>query len=403
MSPERVLILGAGQAGAQVAISLRQLGFPGRITILGDEPEPPYQRPPLSKKFLSGEVPADRAYIKPLSFYEQSRIELLLGRRAVLIDPSRQRVEDERGVSHAYDALAICTGTRARRLDLEGATLGGVHYLRTMADAAAIRAHATAGLRVAIVGGGYIGLEVAASLRHLGCTVTVLEAMPRVMARVVAPEVAEFYTAEHRRAGVVIETGVQLERFVGRHSVAAVRARDGREWPADLVVIGVGAVPNDELARAAGLACDNGILVDSFGATQDSAISAAGDVTNHPSALFERRIRLESVHNAMAQAKTVAAAIVGRPEPYDEVPWFWSDQYDLKLQIAGLSAAADTTLLRGDPASRAFSCLYLAQGRLVAVDAINRPADFIAAKRLIAQRHEIDVTSATDPHRRLGG
>jgi 3-phenylpropionate/trans-cinnamate dioxygenase ferredoxin reductase subunit len=298
--------------------------------------------------------------------------------------------------------LAICTGTRARRLDLEGATLGGVHYLRTMADAAAIRAEAMSRPRVAIVGGGYIGLEVAASLRHLGCAVTVLEALPRVMARVVAPEVAAFYTAEHRRAGVLIETGVQLERLVGGERIAAVRARDGREWPADLVVIGIGAIPNDELARTAGLACDNGVVVDEFGATGDPAIWAAGDVTNHPSALFGRRVRLESVHNAMAQAKAVAAAIIGRPEPYDEVPWFWSDQYDLKLQIAGLSSVADATLLRGDPASRAFSCLYLAAGRLVAVDAINRPADFIAAKRLIAQRHEVDVASATDPDRKLG-
>lgn len=402
MSPDRVLILGAGQAGAQVAISLRQLGFSNRITILGDEPEPPYQRPPLSKKLLSGEVAADRAYIKPMSFYQQSHIELLVGRRAVAIDRRNQRVEDDRGDSHAYDALAICTGTRARRLDLEGATLSGVHYLRTMADAAAIRAEAMSGLRVAIIGGGYIGLEVAASLRHLGCPVTVLEALPRVMARVVAPEVAAFYTAEHRRAGVVIETGVQLDRLVGRERVAAIRTCDREEWPAELVVIGIGAVPNDELARTAGLACDNGIVVDSFGATEDPAIWAAGDVTNHPSALFGRRIRLESVHNAMAQAKAVAAAIAGRPEPYDEVPWFWSDQYDLKLQIAGLSTAADTTLLRGDPASRAFSCLYLAGGRLVAVDAINRPADFIAAKRLIAQRYEVDTAGATDPDRKLG-
>ena len=402
MSRARVLILGAGQAGAQVAISLRQLGFAGDVVMLGDELEPPYQRPPLSKKFLSGEVAAERAYIRPLSFYEQTGVALRLGRRAIMIDRRSQRVEDDHGDSHAYDALAICTGTRARRLDLEGAALPGIHYLRTLADARAIHGAAEPGLQVVIVGGGYIGLEVAASLRHLGCAVTVLEALPRVMARVVAPEVAAFYTAEHRRAGVAVETGIALQRFVGRERVLAVQARDGREWPAALVVIGIGAVPNDELARTAGLACDNGIVVDSFGATSDPAIWAAGDVTNHPSALFGRQIRLESVHNAMSQAKAVAAAIAGRPEPYDEVPWFWSDQYDLKLQIAGLSAVADSALLRGDPAARSFSCLYLARGRLVAVDAINRPADFISAKRLIAQRHELDVAGAVDPDRKLG-
>ena len=385
MSVERVVIVGAGQAGAQVAISLRQGGFDGGIVLLGDEPDLPYQRPPLSKKFLTGEVAAERAYIKPQAFYEQNRVELALARRVAGIDRVAGRVIDSQGTVWAYDALVLCMGTRVRRLAVEGGELPGVRYLRTMADARDIRGQAVSAGRAVVVGGGYIGLEVAASLRHLGAEV-----------------VSRFFTDEHRRHGGEILTGAGVAGFRGRGHVEAVAGSDGQIWPADLVVVGVGAVPNDELAREAGLEVANGIVVDSTGRTSDPAIWAAGDVTSLPSGLFDRRLRLESVHNAMAQAKAVAASILGRPEIYDDVPWFWSDQYDIKLQIAGLSVAGEEVLLRGDPETRAFSCLYMKDGRLMALDAINRPADFIMAKRLIAERRVLDPARAADPAIKLG-
>ncbi len=402
MSMDRVVIVGAGQAGAQVAISLRQGGYGGRIVLIGDEPDPPYQRPPLSKKFLTGEVAADRAYVKPAAYYEQGRVELTLDRRVIGIERAARTATDSEGGTWSYDALVLATGTRVRRLALPGAELPGVLYLRTLADAQRIRGQAVSGGRAVVVGGGYIGLEVAASLRHLGAEVTVVEAQERVMNRVVAEPVSRFFTEEHRRHGVEILTGAGVAGFRGREHVEAVAGSEGQLWPADLVVVGIGAIPNDELAGAAGLEVANGVVVDSSGRTSDPAIWAAGDVTNLPSGLYDRRLRLESVHNAMAQAKAVALSILGKPEPYDEVPWFWSDQYDIKLQIAGLSTAASATLLRGDPATRAFSCLYLKEGRLMALDAINRPADFIMAKRLIAEQRVLDPARAADPGIKLG-
>jgi 3-phenylpropionate/trans-cinnamate dioxygenase ferredoxin reductase component len=397
---QRVIIVGAGQAGAQVAISLRQLGFAGAIVLLGDEPAPPYQRPPLSKAYMSGEMPLERTLIRSEAYYAKGAIELRLGARALRV------LRAERSVALAeaalpYDALVLCTGTRARRLGLPGEDLEGVFYLRTLSDSERIRTAVRPGARAVIIGGGYIGLEIAASLRKLGAEVTVLEALDRVMNRVVAPPVSAFFAAEHARHGVAIETGAQVAALEGAGAVERVVCRDGRAFAADLVVIGVGAVPNDELAREAGLAIDNGIVVDEFGRTSDPSIFAAGDVTNHPSPLFGRRLRLESVHNAMAQAKAVAQAIAGKPAPYAEVPWFWSDQYDLKLQIAGVGEAGDELMLRGDPASRSFSALHFREGRLVAIDCTNRGADFLAAKKLIAERRPIDRTRAADPEVRL--
>ena len=254
-----------------------------------------------------------------------------------------------------------------------------------------------------IIGGGYIGLEVAASLSKLGAAVTVIEALERVMNRVVAPPVSAFFAAEHARHGVEVVTNAAVAALAGDGRVARVVSVDGRTFAADLVVIGIGAVPNDELARAAGLEVENGIVVDAFGRTSDPAIFAAGDVTNHPNVLFERRLRLESVHNAMEQAKAVARTIAGQPQAYADVPWFWSDQYDLKLQIAGVGDPDDELILRGDPATRAFSCLHLRDGRLVAIDCINRGADFLAAKKLIAERRPIDRARAADPEIRLAG
>ena len=394
---ERVVIVGAGQAGAQVAISLRQLGFAGAVVLLGEEPEPPYQRPPLSKAVLSGEMAPERTLIRSPAYYAKSAIELRPGTRVERILPARRAVETADGETLPYDVLVLCTGTGARRLALPGGDLAGVLYLRTLADAARIREAARAGARAVIVGGGYIGLEVAASLTKLGCRVAVVEALERVMSRVAAPPVSAFFTGEHRRHGVEILTGTAVSALEGERRVAAVLTQPGRRLPAELVVIGVGAVPNDGLARAAGLAVDNGIVVDARGRTSDAAIYAAGDVTSHPNAIFDCRVRLESVHNAMAQAKVVAQAILGQGARYAEVPWFWSDQYDLKLQIAGLGGPDDKLILRGDPAARAFSCLHLRQGRLVALECINRGADFLAGQKLIRERAPLDRAAAADP------
>jgi 3-phenylpropionate/trans-cinnamate dioxygenase ferredoxin reductase component len=394
---ERVVIVGAGQAGVQVAVSLRQLKFEGEILLIGEEPHPPYQRPPLSKKYLMGEMEAARTWLRSEAYYERSRIDLRLATRVQAVDRARRTVELEGGAREPYDALVLATGSRARTLPIPGAALPGVLFLRTLADADRIRARAAPGLRAAVVGGGYIGLEVAASLIALGCRVTVLEAQARVLNRVVGEPVSAFFDREHRGRGVEIRTGVGVEALGGDDRVREVLLADGARVAADLVVIGVGAVPDDDLARAAGLEIGNGVVVDEHGRTSDERIFAAGDLTDHPNPLFGRRLRLESVHNAIAQAKTVAQAVLGEAAAYAEVPWFWSDQYDLKLQIAGISGPEVEIVLRGDPADRSFACLHLVDDRLVAIDAINRGADFLAAQRLIGDGRRLDLARARDP------
>jgi 3-phenylpropionate/trans-cinnamate dioxygenase ferredoxin reductase subunit len=400
--PEQVVIVGAGQAGAQVAVSLRQLGFAGDVTLLGEEAHLPYQRPPLSKAYLSGEMALERTWLRSEAYYAKHDIDLRLGVRAARILRKERGVVCEDGALLDYAALVVCTGAAARRLLLPGVDLPGVFYLRTLADSDAIKAAIRPGARAGVIGGGYIGLEVAASLAKLGAAVTVIEALERVMNRVVAPPVSAFYAAEHARHGVEIVTGAAVSALEGGRRVERVVCADGRAFVADLVVIGIGAVPNDALARAAGLEVANGVVVDAFGRTRDPAIFAAGDVTNHPNALFDRRLRLESVHNAMEQAKAVARTIAGQPQAYADVPWFWSDQYDLKLQIAGVGDPDDELILRGDPASRAFSCLHLRDGRLVAIDCVNRGGDFLSAKKLIAAGATPDRSRLADPDLALG-
>jgi 3-phenylpropionate/trans-cinnamate dioxygenase ferredoxin reductase subunit len=395
--PERVVIVGAGQAGAQVAVSLRQLGYGGEITLLGEERQLPYQRPPLSKAYLSGEIALERTWLRSESYYAKHGIAFRPGVRVVRILREERAVVCVDDARLGYDALVICTGTRARELSVPGVDLPGVLYLRTLADADRIRDVVRPGATALIVGGGYIGLEVAASLRKLGCAVTVIEALERVMNRVVAPPVSAFFAAEHARHGVKVVTGAAVASLEGDAHVERVVCVDDRAFAADLVVIGIGAVPNDELARDAGLEVANGVVVDAFGRTSDPAIFAAGDVTNHPNALFARRLRLESVHNAMEQAKAIARTIAGQPQPYTDVPWFWSDQYDLKLQIAGVGDPDDKLILRGDPATRAFSCLHLRQDRLVAIDCVNRGGDFLAAKKLIGATAALERSRAIDP------
>ena len=395
------MIVGASHAAAQAVDSLRREGFEGRLVLVGEEPYLPYQRPPLSKTYLADEFDPERLWIRPASFYENQRCEVLLGRRAVALDRGRQELGLDDGRALPYDALLLATGGRVRRATVPGADLAGIHYLRTRADVDRIRAELAPGRRVVIVGAGYVGLECAASCSKLGLVVTVLEMAPRVMSRVVAPEMSDFYQAEHARHGVEIRLGTTVAAFEGGPRVTAVVCSDGSRVPADLVIVGIGIVPNVELASEAGIACDNGIAVDEHCRTSDPKVYAIGDCCSHPSIHYRRRIRLESVDNAFEQAKTAAANICGRELVHDRIPWFWSDQYDHKLQIVGLSQDYDRVVLRGDPATRSFSCCYLKGRELVALDAVNQPRDFMAAKKVIAERAPLDLDLLADPARSI--
>ena len=394
---EHLVVVGGGQAAAQAVQSLRAHNFSGAITLVCDEPHPPYQRPPLSKKYLAGELTRDRLYLRPASFYAEKGVTLAQNRRAEELDLAAHKVRLDDGSSLAYDRLLLATGSRVRRLAVPGAGLPGVHYLRTIADVDAITAELTPGARAVLVGAGYIGLEVAAVLKTRGFDVTVLEALEHVLSRAVSPDVAAFYSERHRAAGVVIECGAQVAAFHGTTHVTGVATTTGQTFPCNFAIVGIGIVPNVELARTAGLQCDNGIVVDEFARTADPNVVAAGDCTNHPHPKLGRRVRLESVPNAIHQAKVAAATLIGAPVAYSEVPWFWSDQYDLKLQIVGLSAGYDEVVLRGDPATRSFAAFYLSRGELLAVDAVNSPREFAAAKKLVANGARVAPDALRDP------
>ena len=394
---EQVVVVGAGHGAGQVVATLKQKKYPGRVVLVGDEPWLPYQRPPLSKKFLAGELPAERLYVKPEKFYADPDIEVRLNTRVTAIDPHTRSLSSSDGSRLHYSRLVLATGSRARTVSAAGADLAGIHYLRGIDDVNAIRDELERASRTVIVGAGYIGLEVAAVVRQLGQEVTVLEMADRVMSRVVSPELSAFYAREHRNAGIHLMLGEGLEGFEGQNGrVTSVTTSGGVHLPADLVIIGIGVLPNTELAETAGLAVDNGIVVDEHCRSSDPHIYAIGDCTSHPSRLYERRLRLESVQNALEQAKVAAVNINGGDERYDQVPWFWSDQFDLKLQIAGLSEGYDETVMRGDPAERRFSCAYLKGGRLLALDAVNAPKDFMQAKALIAKGVHPDVEKLAD-------
>ncbi len=387
---EKVVIVGAGHAAGQLVASLKQRKFAGDIVLIGDEPYLPYQRPPLSKKFLAGELAADRLYVKPESFYEDSQIEVRLETRVTEIDRERKILKTDSDDEIQYDKLILALGSRVRQIPIDGADLDGVHYLRSIADVDGIRDEIGNKKNAVIVGAGYIGLEVAAVIRQLGLDVTVVEMADRVMSRVVSPEISDFYQIEHSTQGVRLRlsTGVSALRGDGR--VEAVETDDGELIPADFVVVGVGIDPNTEIASAAGLIVDDGIVVDDRCQSSDPDIYAVGDCSNHPNSIYDRRLRLESVHNALEQAKTAVSNICGVESHYSQVPWFWSDQYDLKLQIAGLSEGYDDIVIRGNPADRSFACLYLRDGKLIATDAVNSPRDFVQSKALIAAGTKID-------------
>lgn len=380
---ESVLILGAGQAGAQAIQSLRQQGFSGNLTLIGGEPLLPYQRPPLSKAFLAGTLARERLLIKPEAFYRNAAVDCILNNPAVSLDTTERRVTLADNRHLYFDHLLLTTGGRPRPLPCPGADHPRLHYLRSVADVERLREHFLPQARLIIIGAGYIGLEVAAIAAKLGLNVRVLEAAPRVLSRVTGAEVSAFFTRVHTRAGVEIHCDTGVTAIEGAPDAPRVHTAAGDVMEADLVLAGIGLLPNIELAQSAGVACDNGILVDELGRTAAPAILAAGDCSNHLNAIYGRRLRLESVHNAIEQAKTAAATIAGKPQPYNQVPWFWSDQYDVKLQTAGLVQGHDRTVVRGDPASDSFAVFYLQANRLLAVDAINRPAEFIAARKLI--------------------
>jgi 3-phenylpropionate/trans-cinnamate dioxygenase ferredoxin reductase component len=393
---ERIVIVGAGQAAGVAAASLREQGYGDAITIVGEERFPPYQRPPLSKNFLAGQMSAEQVLLKPEKFYAERNIELKLGARVEAIEREAMRVHLHGGETISYSKLLLATGSRPRKLCVPGADLAGAHYLRTLADVEAIRADMAPGKRAVVIGAGYIGLEAAAVAAKAGLNVVVLEAAERILGRVSGPVVADFFAEAHRAQGVEIRCEMRIQALEGSARVASVVCSHG-PVPADLVIIGVGIEPNVELAAEAGLACDNGIVVDEFTRTADPNIHAAGDCTNHPNALLGARLRLESVQNAIDQARAAASNMCGKERAYGELPWFWSNQYDLRLQIASLSQGHDATLMRGSPAARAFSVMHLRDGKLIAVDTVNAPRDHLAFRKLIAACGDVDAQRLVDP------
>jgi 3-phenylpropionate/trans-cinnamate dioxygenase ferredoxin reductase subunit len=393
---DHVVIVGAGHAGGTAAALLRQYGFEGPITVLGEEPYQPYQRPPLSKAWLKGEAGEEELELKGHGFYAEAGIDLRLNVRVEAIDRVARTVAFD-GEGLGYDVLILATGARARTLPIEGVGRSGVFYLRTASDAEALKLALTPGRRLVVIGGGYIGLEAAASARALGCEVVVLEREPHLLPRVASRPLSQFFQAYHEARGVRFECGAAAAVIEGEGSVTGVRLEDGRVFACDAVLVGVGAIPNVELAKAAGLECRDGVVVDIHARTSDPSIFAIGDVTRRPMPLYDRDWRLESVPNALEQAKQAASAIAGRPPPPPEVPWFWSDQYDIKLQIAGVPFESDDILVRGDPAGPPFAVFHLMGDRLVAVEAVNAPAEFMGGKLLIGQGRAVDKAKLADP------
>jgi 3-phenylpropionate/trans-cinnamate dioxygenase ferredoxin reductase subunit len=393
-----VLIVGAGHGGAQAALALRQHKYAGSVALLGDEPDPPYERPPLSKEYFSGEKSFERILIRPQAIWAERDIELQLLRRVVAVDPAEQNVVLSDGSRIGYGKLIWATGGAPRRLSCSGSDLMGVHNVRTRADADRMLAETPKVQNVVVIGGGYIGLEAAAVLAKLGKQVTVLEAMDRVLARVAGEPLSRFYEAEHRAHGVEIHLNAKMDCLIGHDGwVTGVRMSDGSVLPADMVVVGIGIVPAVEPLIAAGAASGNGVEVDEFCQTSLPNIYAIGDCAIHANPFAGgQRIRLESVQNANDQAITAARHIAGDAAPYHAVPWFWSNQYDLKLQTVGLSTGFDQTVLRGDPATRSFSVVYLKGGKLIALDCVNAVKDYVQGRAHVLSGAHLDPAQLAD-------
>ena len=379
-----IIIVGAGHGGAQAAIMLRQLKFEGSIAMIGDEDEIPYERPPLSKEYFAGDKPFERILIRPQKFWDEREIAMLLGKRVVSVDPAAKTVTTDGGETFGYTHLIWATGGAPRMLPIPGGDLPGVQGVRTRADADAMKAASETARNVVVIGGGYIGLEAAAVLRKFDKPVTLLEALPRVLARVAGEDLSRFYEGEHRAHGVDVRLGVSVLALAGETHVTGVTLAGGETLPADLVIVGIGIIPAVAPLIAAGAAGENGVTVDAQCRTSLPDIFAIGDCAAHSNAFAAgAMIRLESVQNANDQANTVARTIMGDPQPYHAVPWFWSNQYDLKLQTVGLSTGFDATVTRGDPAARSFSVVYLKQGRVIALDCVNAVKDYVQGKALI--------------------
>ena len=392
-----LIVVGASHCGVQSALAARRMGFDGRITLIGDEPHLPYHRPPLSKDVLIGKKTADQVSLRPESAYTKAGVDLLTGVGVVSIDRTNREVSTSDGRRLSYDYLLLATGARPRSLKVSGSSLPGVHYLRGLDDVAGLREQSVETANVVVIGGGYIGLETAASLRKLGARVTVVEAMSRVLQRVASPELSEFYTRVHSEEGVEIVTNAMVTGFDGEDHLQSVLLDDGRTLDADLAVIGIGVVPNAELAEDAGLLVHNGIVVDEFARSSDPHIYAAGDCARGRNLLYDEHLRVESVQNANDQGKAAIRHIAGVGEPYSALPWFWSDQYDVKLQIAGLLDGADQVVVRGDPSTgRTFSLCHLKDDVLLAVEAVNRSSDFLGAKAPIMARASMDIERLAD-------
>tara|TARA_B100000579_G_scaffold222804_1_gene182280 strand:+ start:6804 stop:8018 length:1215 start_codon:yes stop_codon:yes gene_type:complete len=394
---EKLVIIGAGQAAIQCINSLKKEGYSGEITLVGEEEHLPYQRPPLSKGFLDDSVNKERLYFKKLEFYIENQIQLKLGNKVLKVDLGSEKVFLSDQTELEFDKLVFATGSKVRKLDFPGNELDSVHYLRGLDDAVAIKADLNSCKNLAVIGAGYIGLEVAAVAAQKNINVTVIEMADRVMNRTVDPQISEYYLGLHQKNGVEFKFNTSLKEIRGNDRPEYVICSDLSEVKADTVIIGAGVIPDTDLASEAGIDTNNGILVDEYGQTNFEKIYACGDCTNHPNKILNKNLRLESVHNAMEQSKTVAFNILNNPLEYSQVPWFWSDQYDHKLQIVGLSGEHDTVTMRGEMSDNKFMLFYTKNSELLAVDSINNPKEFLISRKLMGKKVKIDVEMISDP------
>ena len=386
---KNLVIVGGGQSAAQCVLTLKRNAFKNKITLISEEKHIPYQRPPLSKEYLSDEVTLDRVYMKSKEFYDQNNVEIISSTKVIAIDRNKKSLTLSNTENLQYENLVLATGSRVRKLEVEGSHLSNINYLRTIEEADQLKKYFKLGKKLVVIGAGYIGLEVAAAAIKKGLGVTVIEMDDRVMKRTVDPIISNYFDSLHRSKGAEIILNAALERFEGRKEVEKVICSNGKILEADGVVVGVGIIPNQEIAKSAGLKCNNGIVVDKFGRTEDPFIFACGDCTNHPNPSLNKNLRLESVHNALEQAKTVAFSLIGKPEKYDQVPWFWSDQYEEKLQIVGLSGDHDEIVTRGSMAEGNFMLFFLKKGELIAINSVNNPKEFLISKKLVANKLKI--------------
>ena len=394
---ENLVIVGAGQSAIQCITSLRKEDYSGLITLVGEEEHLPYQRPPLSKGFLEDTVSNERLYFKKLEFFIENKVQLKLGTKAEEIDIENNNIHLSDNTKLSFDKLVFATGSSVRKLDFPGKDLNSIHYLRGLDDALSIKKDLQTKQNIVVVGAGYIGLEVAAIAAKQNKSVTVIEMADRVMNRTVDPQISDYYLNLHQKNGVTFKFNTSLKEIVGTNNPEKVICSDGTEVQADMVIIGAGIMPNVELAENAGLSCDNGIVVNEFGKTDHANIYACGDCTNHPNKLLNKKIRLESVHNAMEQSKTVASTIINKSLAYNQIPWFWSDQYDHKLQIVGLSGDHDKVTMRGDMSEAKFMMFYTKDEKLIAVDAVNNSKEFLICKKLVANKVTIKPDEISNP------